>query len=248
MWDQSSKTQLNPGWTNPLLGCRLFQFCCSSSHRSRTLTVRVAVAQLVLLPLSVAFLRLPGSCCAQVPLSVPAAWLMHSGGEQFPFRGFATLLLTAVPSCRQGQGAAAVTAQPRAWLAPVPVWEPLFTLQRSPTTPAWPWAAGSFCDRLYKWWDKCFRGLNPVELPEMMVTCQGEPGLSSLWGPAQRERIEMENKGSKASLPCPDGACDKAVPLSPLTCVLLSRSVKFLPMAICGPGPMSIIVQVWCLC
>lgn len=41
-----------------------------------------------------------------------------------------------------------------------------------------------------------------------------------LRGPAQREGAEMEKKGNKASVPCPDDACDRAVPLSPVPCVL----------------------------
>lgn len=32
--DQSSKPQLSPGWTNPVLACKLFQLCCSLSPKT----------------------------------------------------------------------------------------------------------------------------------------------------------------------------------------------------------------------
>lgn len=68
-----------------------------------------------------------------------------------------------------------------------------------------------------------------------------------LWGPGQRERIEVENKGDKASLTCPDDACDKAVPLSPLTCVLPEQVCEIPAHSNLWASPTSVIAQIWCL-
>lgn len=59
--------------------------------------------------------------CSQVPIFMPPAWQMRLGSERFCFRAFATLtpascslglfrVLLIFPSCRLGQGTAAVRA------------------------------------------------------------------------------------------------------------------------------------------
>lgn len=198
MLDQSSKTQLSSGWTNPLLGCKPFQLCCSSSPKNSFYTQQgwlwlsfssshclwhFCACQAPALPRFLFLCQLPGRCI-QEKSSSPSGILQPCSSWLFlPAQRDKVQLL--------GQPPAAGTATSL-------VWEPLFTLQLSPTNPSWPWAAGSSCGRVYKWWDKCCRGLKAVKAPRVTVACQGEPWLSSVCGAQPKERgLRWRRRGTK---------------------------------------------------